>query len=105
MAAHTPPHVHETDSVTEVDDVEMIDVKHRSGSRASTHATGHATGLTMGGSLQRENSASKDTEAALAAIDPGVDEEKKDGALPNGGYGWVIVLCILLLNASTWGTS
>lgn len=53
--------------------------------------------------LKRETSAIEDTAAALAAADPGIEEEKEEDGLPNGGYGWVIVLCILALNACTWG--
>ncbi|BEJ14378.1 hypothetical protein CspHIS471_0401450 [Cutaneotrichosporon sp. HIS471] len=59
-----------------------------------------------GAPLKREASAIEDTAAALAAVDPGIEEEKEeDGGLPNGGYGWVIVLCILGLNACTWGVN
>lgn len=37
-----------------------------------------------------------------------VDVEEKEGEgehdeLPNGGYGWVIMVCLLGLNACTWG--
>lgn len=104
---------HETDSVTVVDDVEMVDVKAgRAGSPGSTRSTRAPTQSTTpthlapgdGGALKRESSTAEDTEAALAAVDPGVEEERADGALPNGGYGWVIVCCMLALNASTWGT-
>ncbi len=56
-----------------------------------------------GAPLKRERSAIEDTAAALAETDPGIEEEKAVDELPNGGYGWVIVVCILALNACTWG--
>jgi hypothetical protein len=56
-----------------------------------------------GAPLKRERSAIEDTAAALAETDPGIEEEKEIDELPNGGYGWVIVVCILALNACTWG--
>lgn len=38
------------------------------------------------------------------ALDAGVAAEHKDSSeLPNGGYGWVVVVCVLALNACTWG--
>lgn len=37
------------------------------------------------------------------ALDEGVVAEHEDDKLPNGGYGWVVVCCILALNACTWG--
>ena len=35
---------------------------------------------------------------------PGV-EDSADDPLPEGGYGWVIVGCLIAMNASTWGES
>lgn len=32
-------------------------------------------------------------------------EEQEHDVLPNGGYGWVIVFCLLGLNACTWGVN
>jgi MFS family permease len=58
-----------------------------------------------GAPLKRERSAIEDTAAALAETDPGIEEEKEIDELPNGGYGWVIVVCILALNACTWGVN
>lgn len=46
--------------------------------------------------------APSDAEVA-AALDEGVAAEHADSELPNGGYGWVVVVCILALNACTWG--
>lgn len=69
----------------------------------ATEGEGPRQRLPEGGELKRERSAVEDTEAALAAVDPGIEEERAVEALPNGGYGWVIVLCTLALNASTWG--
>lgn len=38
------------------------------------------------------------------ALDEGVAAEHRDSPeLPNGGYGWVVVICVLALNACTWG--
>lgn len=33
------------------------------------------------------------------------DEAEKDCILPNGGYGWVCVICAFLINMHTWGIS
>lgn len=33
------------------------------------------------------------------------DEAEKDCILPNGGYGWVCVVCAFLINMHTWGIS
>lgn len=38
------------------------------------------------------------TEEGLAPVVP----EEKD-VIPEGGYGWVIVICVALINAVTWG--
>lgn len=34
-------------------------------------------------------------------LSPVVAEEKD--VIPEGGYGWVIVICVALINAVTWG--
>jgi hypothetical protein len=31
------------------------------------------------------------------------EEEEEVDVPPNGGYGWVVVLCSFLINAHTWG--
>lgn len=37
------------------------------------------------------------------AVPPGI--ESVDDAIPEGGYGWVCVVCISLINANTWGVN
>lgn len=32
-------------------------------------------------------------------------EEPPEDVIPNGGYGWVVAVCILMSNAVTWGKS
>lgn len=32
-------------------------------------------------------------------------EMKKDDVPPDGGYGWVCVACVFLINAHTWGVN
>lgn len=43
------------------------------------------------------------TTTQVAINDKSVDHTIDE--LPNGGYGWVIVVCLLGLNACTWGES
>lgn len=76
-----------------------------------TRTASQASGNTLASRRSRASRAShapshapSDVEIA-EALDPGVIEEHIDsgGELPNGGYGWVVVVCILCLNACTWG--
>ena len=30
-------------------------------------------------------------------------KSQEESTLPNGGYGWVVVACIFLINAHSWG--
>ena len=32
-------------------------------------------------------------------------EDDDDDKVPDGGYGWVVVACLVAMNASTWGES
>lgn len=56
---------------------------------------------------------SKGTSAPIVCQRGGPDSEKQLEAAqdptvndpPNGGYGWIMVISILLLNAATWGQS
>ena len=34
---------------------------------------------------------------------PGSEQVNKVDNLPDGGYGWVCVVCVALVNAHTWG--
>lgn len=38
-----------------------------------------------------------------AAVPGGPDEKYKRDVPPDGGYGWVCVICVFWINAHTWG--
>jgi hypothetical protein len=44
----------------------------------------------------------KDTETGISSE---LQEEETTDVVPNGGYGWVNVGCVVLQNSVTWGTS
>lgn len=43
------------------------------------------------------------TIAGLGADQPQVEEKKEVDEPPDGGYGWVCVVCTFFINAHTWG--
>lgn len=75
-----------------------------------TRTASRASGNTLASRHSRASRVSRppsrapsDVEVA-EALDAGVTAEHEDSPqLPNGGYGWVVVVCILALNACTWG--
>lgn len=34
-----------------------------------------------------------------------VDAKDREYVPPNGGYGWICVVCVFLINAHTWGVN
>ncbi|KFZ17107.1 hypothetical protein V501_01898 [Pseudogymnoascus sp. VKM F-4519 (FW-2642)] len=50
------------------------------------------------GTHNGDGSSGTDTEKALVPL-----EEPRGDLAPDGGYGWVVVFCVFMINAHTWG--
>ena len=58
------------------------------------------------GSANEENNASAQSETAIAGPcteQPQAEEKAEVDEPPDGGYGWVCVMCTFFINAHTWG--
>lgn len=56
---------------------------------------------------QLETDGSTDIESEKTAQNPGesLQTEISEDVPPDGGYGWVCVVCVFLINAHTWGVN
>jgi hypothetical protein len=70
---------------------------------AHAHSHSHAHAHTY--PAEKVPSTSEDTKATTTVSDIEAKEDSPVDELPNGGYGWVIVVCLLGLNACTWGVN
>jgi hypothetical protein len=52
-----------------------------------------------------ESSVIREGKDAEIGISSELEEEETKDVVPNGGYGWVNVGCVVLQNSVTWGTS
>lgn len=68
-----------------------------------------ATPITLPRTQETNTTPETTDEASKSAEDTGNREvltpEQGSDAIPDGGYGWVIVVCVLASNAVTWGGS
>lgn len=48
-------------------------------------------------------SSSSDTEKAPVGLEPLAPLVPEPDVAPDGGYGWVVVACVFMINAHTWG--
>ena len=43
--------------------------------------------------------------SSIPRSDEGLEAKKPEDIPPDGGYGWVCVVCACLINANTWGVN
>ena len=69
----------------------------------------HASDGMAGGTENRmDGNTSMDTEKTVTSKDPEQTRQPEIKSLdvpPDGGYGWVCVACVFLINAHTWGVN
>lgn len=53
----------------------------------------------------RERYQSSDKELVAPEPQPTVLPPGGESDAPDGGYGWVIIMCVMAMNAGTWGES
>lgn len=76
------------------------------GTRSGSGSTPDETTLNAGSSVDNANDNDNDEKHATMTADEENDlaiARTDEIELPNGGYGWVVVLCVLGVNACTWG--
>lgn len=53
----------------------------------------------------RERYQSNDKQLVAPEPQPTVLPLGEESNVPDGGYGWVIIMCVMAMNAGTWGES
>ena len=68
----------------------------------------NTTATTEGSYLRSENQSGKNLADIKSAQDAEFTQDRnsqEENTSPDGGYGWVCVACIFLVNAHTWGVN